>query len=44
MRIIVQATNEKISEDFLAKDYSEETLKRSPYIALTDEVKFSHPT
>jgi hypothetical protein len=40
MRIIVQATNDKIAEDFLEKDYSEETLKRSPHIALIDEVPY----
>jgi hypothetical protein len=42
MRLVTKATNEKIEADFIAKDYSEETLKRSPHIAQTDEVTFRH--
>jgi hypothetical protein len=38
MGLIVQATNDKIEEDFLIKDYSEDTLAKSPHITQTDEV------
>jgi hypothetical protein len=38
---IVLHTNEKIEEDFLKKDYSDDTLKKSPHIAPTDVVSYS---
>jgi hypothetical protein len=38
LRKIVDATNDKIEEEFLAKDYTDERMKKSPYIATTDEV------
>jgi hypothetical protein len=40
LRIIVDCTNEKIEESFLKNDYSEERLRKSPYIAQTDMVIF----
>jgi hypothetical protein len=39
LETMVRATNEKIEETFQAKDYSEETLRKSPHIGFTDEVK-----
>jgi hypothetical protein len=38
LRKIVEATNDKIEHEFLSKDYSDERMKKSPYIATTDEV------
>lgn len=38
IELMVKATNEKIEETFDAKGYSQETLKKSPYIDFIDEV------
>jgi hypothetical protein len=38
IEIIVRATNEKIEETFNAKDYTQETLQKSPHLDFIDEV------
>jgi hypothetical protein len=38
LRCVVNSTNEKIEESFLKNDYSDERLRKSPYIAQTDAV------
>jgi hypothetical protein len=35
---IVESTNQKIDEDFLEMSYSDERIKKSPYIVKTDKV------
>jgi hypothetical protein len=40
LHTIVEATNEKIEESFLKNGYSEERLRKSPYIVQTDAVNF----
>lgn len=37
---IVDSTNEKIEESFLKNDYSDERIRKSPYISQTDAVIF----
>jgi hypothetical protein len=36
--LIVERTNQKIEEDFLEKNYSEDTIAKSPHISQVDKV------
>jgi hypothetical protein len=37
--LIVERTNQKIEDDFVEKNYSAETMAKSPHIAYVDKVK-----